>query len=321
MKRKAFLILVLCLVVFLAGCNTAKTSQTIAEVNGEKITQADYDKLYAVIKADYESTQAVKLDDTKDKEIIKNLATKTYDNLVLQKLIRQEAAKQSIKADQKEVDTTLQEIKDAKNEVSKDGFKNFLAETKFSEASLREYLETQQLNTKLRDKVTADVKVNDADIRKYYDENPDQFQSSAGIQISHILVAKENKAQAEQIIAKLKQGADFAALAKEYSIDPGSKDNGGDLGTPVNASSQLVPTFLKAALALEPGQYTQQPVESDYGYHVIKAGARTEAKLMTFDQVKDQLQSNLETSQKDEFYNTYLEKVKKDAKIKDLRKK
>lgn len=319
MKRKAFFILVLCMALFLAGCNSA--SKTIAEVNGEKITQADFDQLYAVLKADYESNQMVTLDKTKDKEIIKNLETKTYDNLVLQKLIRQDASKQGIKVDQEEVDKYLQDIKDKKNEESKDGFKKFLAETKFSEASLREYLETQQLNSSLSEKVTADVKVNDADVRKYYDENPDQFQDPGGIQISHILVAKEDLTQAEQIIAKLKQGADFAALAKEYSIDPGSKDNGGDLGTPVNASSNLVPEFLKAALALEPGQYTQKPVESEFGYHIIKAGARSEAGLMTFDQVKEYLQSELENQQKNQYYNDYLEKVKKNAKIEDLRNK
>lgn len=321
MKRKAFLILVLCLAVFLTGCNSTKTSKTIAEVNSEKITQADYDNLYEVIKADYESTQAVKLDETKDKEVIKELENKTYDNLVLQKLIRQEAAKQDIKVNKEEVDTTLQQIKDSKNKDNKDGFKDFLAETKFSEASLREYLETQQLNTKLQEKVAAEIKVTGTDARKYYDENQDQFQNPAGIQISHILVAKENKALAEEIITKLKQGADFAALAKEYSIDTGSKVNGGDLGTPVNKTSQLVPEFLEAALALEPGQFTQKPVESEYGFHVIKAGAKVEAEQIAFDKVKDQLLSNLGTAKKDEFYNTYLENLKKNAKINDLRNK
>jgi len=320
MKRKVFLILVLGMAIMLAGCNSDKTAKTIAEVNGEKITQADFDELYAVLKADYEFKQNVTLDKTKDKEVLKDLETKTYENLVLQKLIRQESSKQGIKLDNKEIDATIKEIKDSKNKESKDGFKKFLAETKFSEAGLKEYLETQQFNSKLSEKVTADVKVNDADVRKYYDENQNQFQNPGGIQISHILVAKEDLTRAEQIIAKLDQGADFAALAKEYSIDPGSKNNGGDLGTPVNASSSLVPEFLKAALALEPGQYTQKPVESEFGYHIIKAGARTEAGIMPFDQVKAELLNELENQEKYQYYNDYLEKVKKNSQIKDLRK-
>ena len=320
MKRKVFLILVLGLAIMLAGCNSAKTAKTIAEVNGEKITQADFDELYAVLKADYEFKQMVTLDKTKDKEILKDLESKTFENLVLQKLIRQEASKQGIKLDKKEVDATIKDIKDSKNEESKDGYKKFLDETKFSEAGLKEYLETQQLNNKLSEKVTADVTVNETDVRKYYDENKDQFRNPGGIQISHILVAKEDLAQAEQIITKLNQDADFAALAKEYSIDPGSKNNGGDLGTPVNASSNLVPEFLKAALALEPGQYTQKPVESEFGYHIIKAGARTEAGIMPFDQVKAELLNELENQEKYQYYNDYLEKVKKNSQIKDLRK-
>lgn len=321
MNKKVFLILALCLAVFLGGCNSTKSSKTIAEVNNEKITQADFDKLYAVLKADYETTNAVQLDKTKDKKTIQELETKTYDNLVLQELIRQEAAKNSVKADQKELDTTMQDIKDKKNAESKDGFKNFLVETKFTEAGLREYLEVQQLNNKLRDAVAPDVKVTDAEMRKYYNENTDQFQSQGGIKIAHILVAKKDKALAEEIISKLKKGADFAQLAKQYSIDPGSKDNGGDLGTPVNASSPLVPEFLKAALALQPGQYSKVPVESEFGYHVLKAGERVKAGLMTYEQIKDQLQSQMVEQKKDQIYNTYLEKAKKNAKIKDLRKK
>lgn len=320
MNKKVILVWVLCLAVFLGGCSSAKSNKAIAEVNGEKITQTEYDKLLAVLKADYEFTNGVTLDESKDKDIIKELETKTYDNLVLQKLVRQEVAKKGIQADQKELDANMKQIKDKKNEEGKEGYNNFLKETKFDEAGLREYLEIQQLNSKLRDKVTAEVSVADTDVRKYYDENKASFMTEAGIQISHILVAKKDKALAEQIIAKLDKGADFAALAKQYSIDPGSKDEGGDLGMPVNATSPLVPEFLKAALALNPGEYTKQPVESDYGYHIIKAGQKVAAKQQSFEEVKAKIKTSLETQKKDEFYNSYLETVKKNAKIKDLRK-
>ncbi len=317
MKRKTIMVLILCLLVLVTGC-TAQADKPIAEVNGEKITQANFDQLYAVVKADYESSQTAKLDESKDKEIIKNLQNKTYDNLVLQKLIRQDAAKQGIKLDQKEVDTTIKYIQDTKNKDSKDGYKKFLAETQFTDASLKEYLQTQQLNTKLKEKVTADIQVSDAEVRKYYDDNRSEFEDQGGIQIYHILTTDQKKA--EEVIGKLKQGADFAALAKEYSTDPSNKDKGGDLGL-VNASTEFVPEFKQAALALEPGQYTQKPVKSTYGYHVIKAGERKAAGLLSFDQVKAQLKTKLEEAAQEKAYNTYLEKLKKEAVIKDLRKK
>lgn len=318
MRRKTIVALILCMVVFLAGCSVNKADKAIAEVNGEKITQADFDKLYEVIKADYESSQNVKLDESKDKEVIKDLESKTYDNLVLQKLLRQDAAKRGIKVNQKEVDDTIKYIKDTKNKDSKDGYKNFLAETKFTEDSLKEYLQTQQLNTQIKNKVTADVKVSDAEVRKYYDDNKSKFSDPGGIHIFHILVPDEKKAQ--EVIGKLKQGADFAALAKEYSTDTTNKDQGGDLGY-VNANTNFVPEFKKAALALEPGQYTQTPVKSNYGYHVIKAGERKGESISDFETIKAQLTSQLENEQKDKVFNSYLLDLKKNANIKDLRKK
>lgn len=317
MKKRIIMILVLCLAVFLAGC-MSKASKPIAEVNGEKITQADFDALYAVIKADYESTQNVKVDEQKDQEVVKNIQDKTYDNLILQKLIRQDAARQGIKIDQKEVDETIEYIQATKNKDSQDGFKEFLKETNFTEAGLNEYLQTQQLNTNIKDKMTAGIKVDDAEVRQYYDDNQNQFEDQGGIHIYHILTSDKQKAL--EVIKKLKGGADFAVLAKEYSLDESNKDQGGDLQY-VNENTNFVPEFKKAALALEPGQYTQEPVKSQFGYHIIKAGERKAAGIMSFDQVQDQLKAQLEAEQKDRAFNEYLEKLKKEADIKDLRKK
>lgn len=316
MKRRIVMVMVLCLAIFLLGCNSNKSSNPIAEVNGEKITQGDFDNLYAVIKADYETSQAVPLDDSKDATIIKNLKTNTYDNLVLQKLIRQDALKKGIKVDSKELDNYIKYIKDSKNQTSTDGFKNFLTETKFTEAGLRQYLETQQLNSKLAEKITAKETVSDTQIRKYYDENQTEFQDPGGIQIYHILVADEKLAQ--EIINQLEQGADFATLTKQYSTDTSNKDQGGDLGI-VNADTKLVAEFKTAALALKPGEITKKPVKSEFGYHIIKAGEKKAASLKTFEAAQADLKIKLEKEQKDKVYNDYLTKLKKDAKIKDLR--
>lgn len=316
MKRSMVMVMLLCLAVFMLGCNSNKTNHPIAEVNGEKITQADYDKLYAVIKADYESTQGVTLDNSKDKTIIDKLKNSTYDNLVMQKLIRQDAAKKGIKVDSKEVDQYISYIKESKNQTDKEGFKKFLAETKFTEAGLREYLETQQLNSKLSDKVTGTVTVSDAEARKYYDKNKSEFQDKGGIQIYHILVKDEKTAQ--EIIDKLNNGGDFAALAKEYSIDTSNKDKGGDLGI-VNEDTNFVTEFKTAALALKPGEITKKPVKSEYGYHIIKAGEKKDATQKTFEESKTEIKTNLEKEQKDKLFNEYLTNLKKGAKIKDLR--
>ncbi len=315
-KKAIVAVVVLCLAVFVLGCNTNKTDKSIAEVNGEKITQADYNALYAVLKADYEKSQGTTLDEKKDKTVIDQIKTSTYDNLVMQKLIRQDAKKQGIKLDTKEIDEYISYIKESKNAEDKEGYKKFLQETKFSEAGLKQYLETQQLNSKLAEKVTANIKVSDADAEKYYNENKSVFKDPGGIQIYHILVKDEKIAR--EIIDKLNNGGDFAALAKEYSIDTSNKDQGGDLGI-VNEDTQFVTEFKTAALALQPGEYTKEPVKSEYGYHIIKAGEKKEAQQKTFDEVKASIISQLENTQKDQAYSEYTTKLKKDAKIKDLR--
>jgi peptidyl-prolyl cis-trans isomerase C/foldase protein PrsA len=308
--------MVLCLAAFAMGCNANKTDKSIAEVNGEKITQADFDALYPVLKADYEKSQGVTLDEKKDKTVIDQIKTSTYDNLVLQKLIRQDANKKGIKLDSKEVDQYISYIKESKNANDKEGFQKFLKETKFTEAGLRQYLETQQISSNLADKVTANIKVGDAEAQKYYDEHKSEYMDQGGIQIYHILVKDEKTAQ--EIIDKLNNGGDFAALAKEYSIDTSNKDKGGDLGL-VNKDTQFVTEFKTAALALQPGQYTKEPVKSQYGYHIIKAGGKKEAQQKTFDEEKTTIIAQLEKDQKNKAYNEYIEKLKKNADIKDLR--
>jgi peptidyl-prolyl cis-trans isomerase C len=104
------------------------------------------------------------------------------------------------------------------------------------------------------------------------------------VHAKHILV--ENEADAKKIIADLKGGADFAALAKQYSKDPGAQ-KGGDLG--FFKKDEMVPEFANAAFALQPGQISQEPVHTQFGWHVIEVVERRRAEPPTFDQARDEL--------------------------------
>jgi peptidyl-prolyl cis-trans isomerase C len=106
----------------------------------------------------------------------------------------------------------------------------------------------------------------------------------------HILV--ENEADAKKIIADLKKGAKFEDLAKKQSKDPGSGANGGDLDW-ANAAS-YVPEFSEALTRLNKGQTTQQPVKSQFGWHVIRLDDTREAQLPKFDEVKPQIIQQLQ---------------------------
>lgn len=117
--------------------------------------------------------------------------------------------------------------------------------------------QAQYLSRLYAEKVLVEkTKVTDEDVQKYLAEHPE------------IAVSPEIKTKAEEVLQRAKNGEDFAALAKEFSEDPGSKDKGGLYeNTP---TGQMVPEFEQAALALEPGQISPNLVESKFGYHIIK---------------------------------------------------
>lgn len=128
-------------------------------------------------------------------------------------------------------------------------------------------------------------KVTDEMLKARYDKEVAARPAAEEVRARHILVKTEE--EAKEIIAKLDGGADFEALAKEKSSDPGSGANGGDLG--FFAKGQMVPEFEAAAFALEPGAYTKTPVKSEFGFHVIKLEEKRTQPPVAFDQVKDQI--------------------------------
>jgi peptidyl-prolyl cis-trans isomerase C len=143
-------------------------------------------------------------------------------------------------------------------------------------------------------------KITDADIRARYDKEIAAMPPQNEVRARHILV--KTKEEAEAIIKQLDGGAKFEDVAKEKSTD-GSAAQGGDLG--YFGPGQMVPEFDKAANALQVGQYTKEPVQTQFGFHVIKLEDKRTQQPPAFDQVKDQVKSIL-------IREKYMELVKKD---------
>jgi peptidyl-prolyl cis-trans isomerase C len=127
--------------------------------------------------------------------------------------------------------------------------------------------------------------VNEAAMKKIYDDSVAQNKPVEEVRARHILVETEEKAK--EVLAKLKAGGDFAALAKSESKDPGSAD-GGDLG--YFAKEQMVPEFSEAAFKLEKGSLSE-PVKSQFGWHVIKLEDKRNKPVPEFEQVKGQIEN------------------------------
>ncbi len=130
-------------------------------------------------------------------------------------------------------------------------------------------------------------KITDEEIRARYDQEIAATPPENEVKARHILV--KTKEEADAIIKALDGGADFEKLANEKTEDPSGKTSGGDLG--YFGAGQMVPEFEKAAFALEPGSYTKEPVQSQFGWHVIKVEDKRVKQPPAFDEVKDQFRN------------------------------
>ncbi|MDQ0317081.1 peptidylprolyl isomerase [Amorphus orientalis] len=148
--------------------------------------------------------------------------------------------------------------------------------------------------------------VSDDDVRARYDEEVAKLDPQEEIHARHILVETEDEAKA--LIEQLDEGADFAELASEHSTGP-SASQGGDLG--YFTQGQMVPPFEEAAFALDAGSYTEEPVQTEFGYHVIKVEDRREQAPPAFEEVADQLRQAMVR----ERFTETLESLKADADI------
>ena len=146
----------------------------------------------------------------------------------------------------------------------------------------RRALRDQFFDTKIRDGVS------EAEAKKVYDQQVATLKPEEELRARHILV--ETEALAKELSEKLKKGEDFNKLAAENSKDPGSKSKGGDLG--YFTHGRMVPQFDEAAFKLKKGEVSP-PVQSQFGWHIIKVEDRRPRALPAFEQVKERILASL----------------------------
>ncbi|WP_198262743.1 peptidylprolyl isomerase [sulfur-oxidizing endosymbiont of Gigantopelta aegis] len=164
-----------------------------------------------------------------------------------------------------------------------------------------------------RQDLAKDLQISDEQIEKYYQDHLPQYTQPERRQASHILFTlstdatdeeKEKlKAEANMVLERINQGADFTEMAKQYSKDPGSADNGGDLG--FFGSGEMVPAFEKSAFSLKPGEISDL-VESSFGFHIIKLTKIEGGEVEPLESVKENIIASI---QFDQVENAYFEMV------------
>jgi foldase protein PrsA len=255
-----------------AGCSSSASSPTgsasIATVNGQAISRDEF---------------VAKLETTPQAKGVLN-------QMVQSVLIEQYAKDNNITVDDSEVQKKEDEIR-ARYPAGQ--FEAILKQQNLTEDDVKKILRDQLVIQKAVDK---DVHVSDADVKVYISKNHATLDKPAQVDARHILVADLPTAQLVE--SKLKAGAKFEDMAKQYSTDPSSKDKGGELG--FFGRGQMVPPFEAAAFSQKVG-VVGPPVKSPFGYHIIEVEAKKPATVATFansgstvtDQMKQQQEQTL----------------------------
>jgi parvulin-like peptidyl-prolyl isomerase len=283
----AFLLLSLFILPGYGITRAERGKQTIAKVGKEKITLDQFEQKV-------KEKKVFSTNPTEDKGKKKDL----LDEMILELLIKQKAEKTDLSGDEK-----------------------------FLQAK-ENYMSDQLLKLMYRKEISEQVQLTDGEIEKYYNENKEElFKIPEQVKASHILVRievdsishdtaqaqKKAKQKAESIYQQVKAGADFGELAKEYSQDPGSKDRGGNLG--FFPKGRMVKEFEEAAFSLGIGEMSE-PVETQFGYHIIKVTDRKKEGYEELDSnLREELKNRLRSEREKQKAESYVKRLKEESNL------
>jgi len=298
-------------------------------VNGVDITEAELQKL---LKPQLErmAQRAKKLPPAIAQSLEKQVRQQVLDRIIVGRLLDEKTKEVNIVVTEQEVIKQITAVAAAQRPpMTLEELKKKTAEYGQSFDELKQQIRKGMTYQKVVEAQRAGkINITEEDAKKYYDENPTRFEAKEQVRASHILIkpdcndtdpndvkakAKDQaKAKAQDLLEQIKDGADFAALAKSNSADPGSAVNGGDLG--FFGKGRMVPPFDKAAFELEVGKVSDI-VETQFGYHIIKVTNRREASTTSFEQARDNIIRQLTQKKQSEFAKKYIDSLKVEADI------
>ncbi|MDD3654110.1 MAG: peptidylprolyl isomerase [Desulfotomaculaceae bacterium] len=312
-KTSILLILVTAIIALtVTGCG----DNVVATVNGEKITSEELSQRVNMTKSSMEQ-QGFDFSGDNGQILMDYLQKGALEEIINNRLLLQEARKIGQLTTEK-VQELIMPLKEQFS--SEQEYNDFLTQLMLSEEDTAYILNLQE-------QITKDVPpASEVDAKNYYDENLEQFEQPEQLQVRHILffvdegdknypvkhTNSEARQMAEDVIAQLRQGKDFAELARERSEDDQTKNDG---GLYVFSEGDAVKEFSEAAAALKPGEHTQTPVQTEYGFHVIKMEKIIPAKQYSFEEVKQQLIKQLSEEAKESKFNEYMKEVQNKSTI------
>jgi len=263
----------------LASCKKSPPANVAAEVNNHSITYAELDKTY-------QSQYPQNVEGSSEDQVMTQKLD-TLSNLIISEILLQRAEKLGLMAVDADVDTELNKMKAP---YTKEEFERQLAGRKMTVEDLRSQLRRELTIQKLINKeITSHITITDADVANFYNSNKASFNlAEAGVHMAQILVTatpdsnvrnlKNSKAQNDaeakakilDIEARLKRGEDFAMLAQNYSEDPNTAANGGDMGfVPESALERANPELRKMVVSLPPNGLSGV-IHTQEGYRILR---------------------------------------------------
>ncbi|MGG4555085.1 foldase protein PrsA [Paenibacillus humicus] len=281
------------------AANNGSSGKVVATYEGGEITENEFDLELRIMKTlQPQMAQLLELDDFRE-FLVKQAIT--YEYL---------SGKADDKAQKEGKKTAEDQLKAIKTQMGDEAFKQMLDTQKITEDELKNYM--VRIFTVVASQTAG---ITEEDIKTEFEATKDDYTTAS---VRHILIgltdaegkerSKENALKlANDVKAKLDKGEDFATLAKEYSEDPGSKDNGGLYEDAL--VTQWVPQFQEKARTLKINEISN-PVETDYGYHIMRVESRTEKKYedLTAEE-KDMIKNLVGSNKLDEFMDKDLDKI------------
>ena len=301
MKRKFIYILsaVLAALLILTGCQ--QETGVLARVNGEEMGREELDHRLAL-----ETFFSPELEGREpEKEAL-------LDLLIEEKLLLADGANQGIAPAEDDVEEFIAILKKQLENLygSEEEYEKALADKGLAMEDIHSYVRNQLTIVSIFEEVTAGVEVKDEDVEAFYNDNKAMFEVSEQVRARHILVKDQDLA--EELLERAQAGEDFADLAREYSEDAVSQAAGGDLG--FFPRGMMVPEFEEAAFGAGVGEIVG-PVETTYGYHIIKVEGKEPAKTLSLEEMEENIRSYLQEEEKIRAFSTYIKELKEKAEI------
>lgn len=290
-------------------------------INDETISYQRFQGLYV----EYRNSKGVAIGARGDQlGLLTELRKEAMDLLIEQVLVAQTAAQQNIQAAPEDVDNSIADLRSAFD--NEDAYRMKLKGEGFTEDSFRTHIGRMMAAQQYLDGIrTEAADVSDAELERYYQDNQRRLTLPEQIRVRHILITwkplgkPDDRAfireQMVPILARARDGEDFAALAREVSDDYATRQVGGDTG--FFQRGQMAPSFEAAAFALEPGEISGV-VETSFGVHIIRLEERREAELMALDDIHDQLYEHVRNEKAEAAVRTEIDRLKAAADIKVL---